>query len=63
MTITVNYYSGDSLIINPQGEELARAEPGSAMIIDAELSLEALQDYRETFPRGAMPIPFCFMIA
>jgi predicted amidohydrolase len=45
-----HYYSGDSLIINPQGEELARAEPGSAMIIDAELSLEALQDYRETFP-------------
>ena len=45
-----HYYSGDSLIINPQGEELARAEPGSAMIIEAELSLEALQDYRETFP-------------
>lgn len=45
-----HHYSGDSLIINPQGEELARAEPGSAMIIDAELSLEALQDYREAFP-------------
>ena len=45
-----HHYSGDSLIITPQGEELARAEPGSAMIIDAELSLEALQDYREAFP-------------
>jgi len=45
-----HHYSGDSLIINPLGEELARAEPGSAMIIEAELSLEALQDYREAFP-------------
>jgi len=45
-----HHYSGDSLIINPLGEELARAEPGAAMIIEAELSLEALQEYREAFP-------------
>jgi omega-amidase len=45
-----HHYSGDSLIISPQGEELARAEPGAAMIIEAELSLEALQEYREAFP-------------
>ena len=45
-----HHYSGDSLIINPLGEELARAEPSAAMIIEAELSLEALQEYREAFP-------------
>ncbi|MCL7153726.1 amidohydrolase, partial [Escherichia coli] len=33
-------YSGDSLIISPQGEILADAEPGAASRLDAELSLE-----------------------
>lgn len=45
-----HHYSGDSLIINAKGEELARAEPGTAMIIEAELSLEDLLDYRHAFP-------------
>lgn len=43
-------YSGDSLIISPQGERLASAEPGEATRLDAELSLENLQTYRNIFP-------------
>ncbi|MGQ6140616.1 amidohydrolase [Serratia sp. IR-2025] len=43
-------YSGDSLIISPQGEILANAEPGAATRLDAELSLETLQSYRSAFP-------------
>lgn len=45
-----HHYTGDSTIINPQGEDLARAEPGASVVITAELSLEALQQYREAFP-------------
>jgi predicted amidohydrolase len=43
-------YSGDSLVISPQGEKLASAEPGEATRLDAELLLETLQAYRNTFP-------------
>ncbi len=43
-------YSGDSLIISPQGERLASVEPGQAARLDAELSLEILQTYRAAFP-------------
>ncbi|ERK06126.1 amidohydrolase [Serratia fonticola] len=43
-------YSGDSLIISPQGERLASAEAGQAARLDAELSLETLQTYRNAFP-------------
>lgn len=43
-------YSGDSLILSPQGETLAQAEPGIAARLDAELSLETLQSYRSAFP-------------
>lgn len=43
-------YSGDSLIISPQGEILANAEPDAATRLDAELSLETLQSYRSAFP-------------
>ncbi|WP_411754301.1 amidohydrolase [Serratia sp. (in: enterobacteria)] len=43
-------YSGDSLIISPQGERLASAEAGQAARLDAELSLETLQTYRTAFP-------------
>jgi predicted amidohydrolase len=43
-------YSGDSLIISPQGERLASAEAGQAARLDAELSLETLQTYRAAFP-------------
>lgn len=43
-------YSGESLIISPQGERLASAEAGQAARLDAELSLETLQTYRNAFP-------------
>lgn len=43
-------YQGDSLIINPQGEVIASAPENEAARITAELSLEALQSYREAFP-------------
>ncbi|KMK79667.1 MULTISPECIES: amidohydrolase [Pectobacterium] len=43
-------YRGDSLIINAQGEILASAAPNQPACLDAELSLEALQSYRESFP-------------
>lgn len=43
-------YRGDSQIISPQGEILAAAEPFTPARLDAELSLEALQAYRERFP-------------
>ena len=43
-------YSGDSQIISPQGEILSAAEPHQRARLDAELSLDALNDYRERFP-------------
>lgn len=43
-------YSGDSRIISPQGEVLAAGEPHQPAVLDAELSLTALQQYRERFP-------------
>ncbi|WP_145488869.1 amidohydrolase [Yersinia aleksiciae] len=45
-----HHYQGDSVILDMQGETLAQAEPDQAAQLDAELSLEALQAYRETFP-------------
>ncbi|MGK3142834.1 amidohydrolase [Pantoea sp. C2G6] len=45
-----HHYSGDSQIISPQGEILAAAEPHQRARLEAELSLEALQAYRERFP-------------
>jgi len=45
-----HHYSGDSQIISPQGEILSAAEPHQRARLDAELSLEALQAYRERFP-------------
>jgi len=45
-----HHYSGDSQIISPQGEILAATAPFSAGRLDAELSLQALRDYRERFP-------------
>lgn len=45
-----HHYQGDSVILDAQGEILAQAPPGQAAQLDAELSLEALQNYREEFP-------------
>jgi omega-amidase len=43
-------YSGDSRIISPQGEILSEAEPFQPARLDAELSLDELNAYRERFP-------------
>ncbi|WP_168428698.1 amidohydrolase [Erwinia amylovora] len=43
-------YSGDSRIISPQGEILAAAEAHQPARLDADLSLDALRDYRTQFP-------------
>ncbi|HDL8488244.1 TPA: amidohydrolase [Yersinia enterocolitica] len=45
-----HHYQGDSVILDALGEILAQAEPGQAAQLDAELSLETLQAYRERFP-------------
>ena len=45
-----HHYSGDSQIISPQGEILSAAEQHQRARLDAELSLDALQAYRERFP-------------
>lgn len=45
-----HHYSGDSQIISPQGEILSAAEPHQRARLDAELSLDALNAYRERFP-------------
>lgn len=38
------------MILDALGEIQAQAEPGQAAQLDAELSLETLQAYRERFP-------------
>lgn len=43
-------YSGNSLILSPQGEVLAKAGDHQAAVLQAGLSLAELQDYRERFP-------------
>ncbi|WP_315709560.1 amidohydrolase [Brenneria uluponensis] len=43
-------YQGDSLVIDALGNILASAPENQPARIDAELSLEALQSYREAFP-------------
>ncbi|WP_345830817.1 amidohydrolase [Erwinia sp. HDF1-3R] len=45
-----HHYSGDSRIISPQGEILAAGEPHQPAVLNAELSMETLSDYRERFP-------------
>ncbi|PLR32223.1 amidohydrolase [Chimaeribacter coloradensis] len=44
------HYRGDSVIHDPQGAVLAAAEPEVPAIINATLSLESLQAYRQAFP-------------
>lgn len=43
-------YSGDSRIISPQGKILSAGEAHQPAILNAELSLENLREYRERFP-------------
>ncbi|PKH21247.1 amidohydrolase [Enterobacterales bacterium CwR94] len=45
-----HHYSGDSRIISPLGELMAVDAPGQPCRLTAELSLEALREYRERFP-------------
>jgi omega-amidase len=45
-----HHYTGDSLILDAQGNEMARAAANDATIITAELSLENLLEYRQAFP-------------
>ncbi|WP_034949016.1 amidohydrolase [Erwinia oleae] len=45
-----HHYSGDSRIISPQGDIVAAGEPHQPAVLHAELSLEALRDYRQRFP-------------
>ena len=53
-----HHYRGDSRVVNPQGEIIATAEPHQATRIDAELSLTALNEYREKFPAWQDADPF-----
>lgn len=53
-----HHYRGDSRIISPQGEILATAEAHQATRIDGDLSLTALQEYREKFPAWQDADPF-----
>lgn len=45
-----HHYRGDSRIINPLGEVIAETTAHQAARIDGELSLTALQEYRDKFP-------------
>ncbi|KAB8313000.1 amidohydrolase [Erwinia endophytica] len=51
-------YSGDSRIISPLGEILAAGEPHQPTILNAELSLDSLREYRERFPAWRDADPF-----
>ncbi|NDL64905.1 amidohydrolase [Acerihabitans arboris] len=43
-------YSGDSMIIDPSGNVLAKGAPGQEARLDASLSLDSLREYRQAFP-------------
>ena len=44
-----HHYAGQSVVINPQGEVIARADDGE-QLLHADLDLDALNDYRAAFP-------------
>jgi omega-amidase len=43
-------YSGNSLILDHQGQVLDKADDHKAAVLQASLSLAELRDYRERFP-------------
>jgi len=43
-------YSGNSMIINPDGTILASADEEKPAVLQAMLSMDKLQDFRESFP-------------
>ena len=45
----INYY-GDSVAINPKGQELVRLEPEKAGLVTVRLSMKELIKFREKFP-------------
>jgi len=56
------HYQGDSLIINPQGENLASLAADEAGRLDADLSLADLQAYRTAFPAWQDADAFSFKV-
>lgn len=47
-----NQHSGDSMILNPQGQIMAECKPFSEEIIASTLCYNELTDYRKAFPVG-----------
>ncbi|MFC2120063.1 amidohydrolase [Bacteroidota bacterium] len=45
-------HTGDSMIIDPKGKTLAQAEKNKEEIINTEISLSELNDFRKKFPVG-----------
>jgi predicted amidohydrolase len=43
-------YSGDSVIINPYGENVVAAQEGKVEMVSAELDIEKMIHFREKFP-------------
>lgn len=46
----LHQFSGDSQVISPRGKILAAAAPYQSACLEAELSLDALREYRKNFP-------------
>ena len=43
-------HSGDSVVINPQGEVVAKAKPNEEAVMTVTLSYSALEEWRKKFP-------------
>ena len=43
-------HSGDSVVINPQGEVIGKAKPNEEAIMTVSLSYSALEEWRKKFP-------------
>jgi predicted amidohydrolase len=48
-----HHYMGDSVALDPRGACMAGAAPGEEALVNAELSYDALADFRTKFPVGA----------
>ena len=47
-----HHYSGDSVAIDPRGEQISRVTPSEEGIAMVLLDRTALQDFRDKFPAG-----------
>ena len=45
-------YSGNSMVVNPKGNDVGNIKPSSNEIITIELNKQELEDFREKFPVG-----------